>query len=85
MKGNIKTAEEILNSYGPFHDEDRNEVYYPWQIYDAMKEYAEQFIDLAAKNVKTKESWYQDNSGSEGFKYTDIDRESILEIKNLIK
>lgn len=51
----IRTAEEILESKANTnYDEDGSRCYYDWEVYEAMEEYAAQFIDLAAEDLDTK-------------------------------
>lgn len=64
----IKTAEEILNQNVSFRDQVKKEF-----VVIAMKQYAEQFIDLTEK-----ESYFYN-----GVKI--VDYEDIIEIKKLIK
>ena len=74
MSNKIKTAEELINKWHrPLNKlGDIASI----QLIEAMKEYAEQFIDLAAKEATiTEESRY----------YIVVDKESILKVKQLIK
>lgn len=81
LKDNIKTAEEILNndyyndlmrSSFDIGDHNRN------LIKEAMKEYASQFIDLAAEKATIR-----DIPGVGNLK--EVYKESILKVKQLIK
>lgn len=54
-------------------------------ITNAMKEYAEQFVDLATKEAKTKTSKTMWQGMSDFVEITEVDKESILKIKKLIK
>lgn len=77
MRDDIKTAEDILNKwYKPLNKiGDIASI----QLIEAMKEYAKQFIDLAAEEAQAViiNGWL-------GEDYV-VDKESILEIKELIK
>lgn len=76
MENNIKTAEEILNKwYKPLNKiGDIASI----QLTEAMKEYAVQFIDLAAEEFNIDiDNWYDQN--------IEINKESILKVKQLIK
>lgn len=75
MKDNIKTADEILNKwYKPLSKiGDIASI----QLTEAMKEYAEQFIDLAAENFNDPD----DIMGTS----KDYTRRTILKLKQLIK
>lgn len=77
---NIKTAEEILDEYQIHLDKslwNSQDVEIP--VVELMKEYAAQFIDLAVKEAKINE--IQTGIGS----FRQIDKESILKIKEQIK
>lgn len=67
MKDNIKTAEEIYEEYQCSKKLD---------ILEAMREYATQYIDLAAEEAKAYVN-YDDEAK--------VIKESILKVKQLIK
>lgn len=72
MKDNIKTADEILKKH-------IGETMSQKGVFDAMKEYAEQFIDLAAEEAKADIFYHA--LGEDYF----VDKDSILKVKQLIK
>ena len=73
----IKSAEKILiEQAGKI-----NNYYLANDIIEAMKEYAAQFIELAAE-VATCSS-YESSEVIEG--YSEVNKQSILEIKNQLK
>jgi hypothetical protein len=77
-----QTAEEILNTYHPvLHDEDLGvDLYPPSTIIKAMKEYAEQALDLAADRADVTyelANMYDGNSA-----YYVVDKYSILSLKS---
>lgn len=74
----IKSADEILKKH-------IGETMSQKGVWDAMKEYAEQFINLAAEKVKTKTSKTMWQGMSDFVEITEVDKESILKIKQLIK
>lgn len=74
----IKSADEILKKH-------IGETMSQKGILDAMKEYAEQFINLAVEKVKTKTSKTMWQGMSDFVEITEVDKESILKIKQLIK
>jgi negative regulator of sigma E activity len=81
---NIPTAEELLlavvidnnNSF------DLNDFKITSDVTKAMVEFAkihvQEALKQASQNVKTKEEWWQDNGNPNGFSYTAVDRDSIL-------
>jgi len=78
----IKTAGQILKKH-------IGEAMCQKGVFDAMKEYAEQFIDLAAEEAFISvthgyDDWEElNNAVSEG--KIKVDKESILSLKQLIK
>lgn len=82
---NIKTAEELINKwYRPLNKlGDMTSI----QLTEAMKEYASQFIDLAAEKATTMDdpNSYTGNTGSEYPADVIVNKQSILKIKKLIK
>ena len=70
----IKTANEILEKH-VINDEDEASLH---TVLLAMKEYAEQFIDLAAEKATTR------NIPGIG-NIVEVNKQSILKIKKLIK
>lgn len=80
----IKSAEDILNKHIHIGLQPDN-IYSYESIHEAMKDYAEQFIDLAAKEAKIKEikSIHQGMNNFVTKVY--IDEDSILGIKQLIR
>lgn len=88
----IKTAEQVLKKwYKPLHGIG---TLAQIQIEEAMKEYADQFIDLAASKTVDMQYRILDRSGSTDFlnqaivRYQQtyaLSKQSILDIKKLIK
>lgn len=82
MANVIKTAEEILDKYPNYTDNGGiGRVF----AKEAMMEFAKQFIDLAVEKVKTKTSKTMWQGMSDFVEVTEIDKQSILKIKELIK
>lgn len=80
MKGNIKTANDCLDNEDLLLTLGIRE-----SVIKSMKEYAEQFIDLAAEGARTKTSKTMWQGMSDFVEITEIDKESILKVKQLIK
>lgn len=74
----IKSAEEILNKWYKPLDKIGDIAFI--QLTEAMKEYAEQFIDLASEEATSDYACNNWNCHGEG-----VDKESILKIKKQIK
>jgi hypothetical protein len=98
----IKTAEEILSKYEKVTYEsfgDYDFAYSPDDVKSAMKEYARQFIDLAAEEAEVSESLLSKSGLVSNGKQDKIielkfdtinivyraNKQSILNIKELIK
>lgn len=93
----IKSAQGILFKYISDKTIDQLSSLQLNQIREAMKEYAEQFVDMAAENSRLKyrnisykrEETLYEYRGYEGYDddpiSVKVDKESILNIKDLIK
>jgi len=89
----IKTAEEVLNEIDRLHMDDTVHATKE-EIIEIMIEYAKQFIDLASNMALVQEvkSYPIENKENYAFKFNEyhsvsisVNKESILEIKQLIK
>lgn len=79
MKDNIKTAEEIYVEYFGSVNTTTRKSTSKHNIIEAMKEYASQFIALAAEEARFDIIYHA--LGEDYF----VNKESILKVKQLIK
>jgi hypothetical protein len=83
MKQEIN-LEKLLNEISNINlDEDRNRIYYLWEVKKFAKVLCDKILDLAAENAEI--SWDEELSISHQKDYHIVDKQSILQIKDWIK
>jgi hypothetical protein len=74
---NMPTGEEFLKRENlPTDILSGDDINYA--MIEFAKIHVKEALKQASQNVKTKEEWWQDNGNPNGFSYTAVDRDSIL-------